>query len=81
MIDGLSPREFQRRSRLGLSRMTRLQRQIFRDLSLDDASYPEAATRHGITELEVRAAFTSALLILAAACDDTPPWWRRLWPW
>jgi DNA-directed RNA polymerase specialized sigma24 family protein len=81
MIDGLSPREFQRRSRLALSRMTPLQRQIFRDLSLEDASYPEVATRHGITEPEVRAAFTSALLILAAAYDDPPPWWRRLWPW
>lgn len=81
MIDGLARQEFQRRARLALSRMTPLQRQIFRDLSREDADYPEVAKRHGITEPQVRAAFTSALLILAAACDDPPPWWRRLRPW
>lgn len=76
MIDGLSYQEFQRRARLALRQMTPLQRDIFRALQSEGVSYPALAERHGVTEVEVRAAFAAALLIFTDVYDKPPPWWR-----
>lgn len=62
-----------------IRRMTPLQREVFRALRFEDATYGELAQRHGITVRQVGDAFMQALLILDAAFDERTPWWRRAW--
>lgn len=78
MTERLSPREFKRRARQAFGRMTPLQRDIFRALRFEDASYPELAERYGRAVREVEQAFVAALIILGEVYDAPPPWWRRL---
>lgn len=77
----LVPRRFGRRGRRALRRMTGLQRAIFLAMRFEDASYPELATRHGISVRQVEMEFAEALKILVRAFREPEPWWRNLWPW
>ncbi|AXB80439.1 hypothetical protein [Novosphingobium sp. P6W] len=78
MIDGLSHRDFQRRARLALRRMTPLQRDVFLALQDEHLGYPALAHQHHVTEAEVRAAFAAALLVFTDEYDRPPSWWRRV---
>jgi DNA-directed RNA polymerase specialized sigma24 family protein len=79
VLPALSPRAFWRRGQRGLRRMTKRQRDIFRAVRFEGASYAELAQRHGISVEVVQAELAKALSTLTRAVYGH--WWQRWWPW
>lgn len=76
----LSQQELQARARRAILKMSPLQRDVFKMLLADDASYDDVAARLNVTVREVELAFVEALTIFVDAVEEARPWWRRVWP-
>lgn len=69
--------EWIRRVEEGISRMKRLDREIFLAVRFDNLSYDEVAQRFGITTKRVERAIVKVLFVIRAArSEQLPPWWK-----
>jgi RNA polymerase sigma-70 factor (ECF subfamily) len=83
MREQLTDAEIIARLDIGLRRMTRMQREIFLAVRLDDMSYPEIAKRIGLSVRQVEKQFAKGFMQLDAALRGRAPVsrLRRLFRW